>query len=335
MMKITITVGIITYNRIGYLPDSVNSVLQQQSEASLEVIIVDDGSTDLTKDYLESLIDPRVRVISHKSNQGRPQARNTVIENMRGDFLLWLDDDDILTTNAIASSLECLKTNRDADIVYGKIWICDKDMNTVGRYAYKIDSFFVLHNFLFANAVPNIGTIISKDVFEKVGNYDLSFPRGQDYDFWVRAALQECRFYHNDNYVAFYRQRTQTYSYDRENIRVVKNLLRQTSLPNIFLMYDWELEPTQSKSYSLMTLAAIFYKYNDIKTAISYNLQSLNIYPNEMNNALMRILYEAEGNWEKAKGFPKVDPYIQDISLQQALSLDRHELEIKLRGGLC
>ena len=334
-MNPLVTIGIITYNRPDCLPDAVNSALEQDVETAFEVLIVNDGSGQKTKYYLESISDPRVKVVSSHTNQGIPKARNLVIEHMNGDFLIWLDDDDCLTSDAISSNLNCLKQHNNADVIYGNIYICNELMNPIGNYNYRMDEHFVLHNFIFACAVPNLGTMIRKKLFDRVGNYNLNFPRGQDYDFWVNAALRKCKFYHNDNYIAFYRQRSQKYSYDKENIKIVNNILCQASLKEIFPMYNWEKELAKSQSYSLTTLAMIFYKYKDIKTAISYNLKSIKIFPNEINKALMRILYEADENWKKAENFPKANPYIQDVSLKQALSIDRHELEVKLRRGLC
>ncbi|MBO6805981.1 glycosyltransferase family 2 protein [Thalassospira sp.] len=90
-----VTVIIPAYNRESLLPRTVNSVLSQDF-SDFELLIVDDGSEDLTADVAEQFasIDPRVRVIRHCRNRGEAAARNTGLENSRGRFIAFLDSDD-------------------------------------------------------------------------------------------------------------------------------------------------------------------------------------------------------------------------------------------------
>lgn len=90
-----ITIYIPTKNRVDLLTAAVESVLAQ-THRELEVIVVDDGSTDATPSYLAAAAarDPRVRYLRHEQSQGGPTARNAAIREARGDFVTGLDDDD-------------------------------------------------------------------------------------------------------------------------------------------------------------------------------------------------------------------------------------------------
>ncbi|MGC8603005.1 MAG: glycosyltransferase family 2 protein, partial [Desulfomonilaceae bacterium] len=90
-----VSVIIPTYNRAHLIERAVNSVLEQTYD-KLEIIVVDDGSTDNTGNVLSQLQDgdSRVRYIRHETNKGSQSARNTGIRNARGDYVAFLDSDD-------------------------------------------------------------------------------------------------------------------------------------------------------------------------------------------------------------------------------------------------
>ena len=115
----TISIVIPSYNQSEYLEDAIESAYNQ-TVASLEIIVVDDGSTDDSLDIANRYmfrefpgIESPVRVIS-QVNKGLPSARNTGIMNARGDYILFLDADDMLAENAIARiTQEIYRTNAD------------------------------------------------------------------------------------------------------------------------------------------------------------------------------------------------------------------------------
>ena len=88
-----VSVIIPTYNRAGLLPRAVNSVLSQTYD-DYEIIIVDDCSTDNTRDVIAAFTDPRVLSIRHQTNRRQSASINTGISNARGEYIAFLDDDD-------------------------------------------------------------------------------------------------------------------------------------------------------------------------------------------------------------------------------------------------
>lgn len=108
-----ITIGIPSYNQQEYLPDAIDSALVQT--VPCEIIVCDDGSTDNSLEIARRYGD-KIKVIS-QVNKGLASARNTIIMNMTGEFLLPLDADDILQSNAIEKIQEIIDKDPRADIV--------------------------------------------------------------------------------------------------------------------------------------------------------------------------------------------------------------------------
>jgi glycosyltransferase involved in cell wall biosynthesis len=106
-----VTVGIATYNGAEYLESSLNSVLRS-TYSNIELLIVDDGSTDNSVAIAKRVDDPRVRIISKESNSGLVGTRQQIMEESRGTYLAWLDQDDIAYPNRIASQVAVLERNQ-------------------------------------------------------------------------------------------------------------------------------------------------------------------------------------------------------------------------------
>lgn len=118
-MKPLITLATPTYNRAAFLGKTINSGLAQRYP-NFEYVIVDDGSTDDTESVVLEFNDPRIRYF-RKEHSGAPLTRNRCVQEARGDFLLWLDSDDVLYPRVITHYAELLNCFPDVDILYGEI----------------------------------------------------------------------------------------------------------------------------------------------------------------------------------------------------------------------
>lgn len=105
MAEVTVSMNI--YNGMPYLPEAVASI-RQQTLQDIEIILVNDGSTDGSREYLESLTDPRIRVF-HQENSGTAVASNLAIENCRTPFIARMDADDVSLPNRIEVQLDFMK----------------------------------------------------------------------------------------------------------------------------------------------------------------------------------------------------------------------------------
>lgn len=126
-------VSIITpaYNAARYLPQAVASVIEQSFQ-DWELIIINDGSTDATRDYLDTLTDPRIRVI-HQENGGVSRARNAGLECARGAFVTFMDADDALPRESLAVRVRYLDAHPEVTVVDGRITIKDAALATTLR----------------------------------------------------------------------------------------------------------------------------------------------------------------------------------------------------------
>jgi len=116
-MKVSVIIP--TYNRPGYLAQAVHSVLQQ-THAVHEIIIVDDGSSIIHCPKIEDLkqLDGRIRMFHLPANKGVSAARNYGLEKSEGDYILFLDDDDLLFPHMVESNLQIFAVDRVVDVVF-------------------------------------------------------------------------------------------------------------------------------------------------------------------------------------------------------------------------
>jgi len=119
-----VSVLIPAHNREAYIAQSVASALAQ-TVADLEVIVVDDGSSDATPDILARIADPRLRVIRHETNHGIPAGRNSALEAARGRFIAWLDSDDIARPRRLEIQLRALAARPELAFVGACAVECD------------------------------------------------------------------------------------------------------------------------------------------------------------------------------------------------------------------
>jgi hypothetical protein len=114
-----ISVIIPTYNRRSALERAVASCFEENDAVSVEVVVVDDGSTDETQAWVESLADTRIRY-RRQENQGAPVARNRGLEIANGEYVKFLDDDDWLLPGVLECEVNCLRTS-GAHVSYGGV----------------------------------------------------------------------------------------------------------------------------------------------------------------------------------------------------------------------
>jgi glycosyltransferase involved in cell wall biosynthesis len=120
-----VSVIIPTYNRRSFLQEAVASCFEENEGIDVEVVIVDDGSTDGTRDWLKNLEDPRIRPVFQK-HQGPQQARNAGLRAAEGETIKFLDSDDYLYSGTLSAQWNALEQS-GADLCYGPIDIVDKD----------------------------------------------------------------------------------------------------------------------------------------------------------------------------------------------------------------
>lgn len=183
-----VSVVIPTYNRAPVLSRAIDSVLTQ-THRDLELIVVDDGSTDETDMVLESYEDDRLCVLETRENSGANAARNKGIQHASGKFISFLDSDDEYTLTHLE---EVLSKFRESPSQVGGVYTSYRKLdNGVVVDSIHAQERVTLDDIRHSNPVGSFSaTTFSSEVFDVVGLLDETLPAVQDYEFYLRT-LQE------------------------------------------------------------------------------------------------------------------------------------------------
>ena len=184
MDRSLVSVIVTTYNRERNIKKCIESVINQ-SYKNLEIIIIDDCSTDGTFEFLCSLNDRRIRVEKNSVNKGSNASRNIGLKLARGTYIAFLDDDDEWYPNKISEQINVIH-RRNAGLVY-----CGHDVFVRGKFFNTIKPVFrgdVQQQLLKYNIIGSPTPLMNRDAVIKVGGYDESLFSCQDWDLWIRMA---------------------------------------------------------------------------------------------------------------------------------------------------
>jgi glycosyltransferase involved in cell wall biosynthesis len=214
------------YNVERYLADAAHSALRQ-SFADLELIIVNDGSTDRTGRIAADVqgADPaRVRVIS-RANGGLAAARNSALRAARGAFFALLDSDDLWEPEFLARQMAVFDAHPGVDLVTGNGRFLGSRLHGAAvRPSPDPRPPISLTTIIDDEQAVFVMTVFRRRVYETIGGFDESLRTNEDFDYWVRAALAGFRFARNAEPLAWYRRRDDSLSADA--VRMLSGALR-------------------------------------------------------------------------------------------------------------
>ena len=210
-----VSVIIPTYNSVAHIRQTIDAVLAQ-THPHVELIVVDDGSTDNTRAVLAEYGE-KLRLVV-QSNQGVCRARNAGLALARGEFICFLDHDDVWYPEMIALQLKAFGVDADVGCVYANYthWYSD----AVGQYAdpgelrarcpmdSELDasmSGWIYHLLLIDCHVQTSAAMIRSEVFRQCGAFDESLPYSEDWDLWLRIS-RKFQFRKLKNISVLYRQ---------------------------------------------------------------------------------------------------------------------------------
>lgn len=184
-----ISVIIPAYNASATVLETIHSV-QIQTFSDFEIVVVDDGSTDNTLAILQSINDERLRIISSK-NGGVASARNLGISQAVGDFISFLDADDLWTPQKLELQLDALLKNPSASVAYSFTESIDEYGTLLGRGSrYPIEgnvyAKLLLSNFLYSGSNP----LVRKTAIDAIGGFDRAYAPCEDWNFYLRLAAR-------------------------------------------------------------------------------------------------------------------------------------------------
>ena len=192
-----VTVIIPSYNCEAYIAETIDSILNQTFK-DLELIVVDDGSTDRTCEIVESYGDP-VRLI-RQSNARVCAARNRGIREAKGEFICLMDHDDYWYPEKLARQLQEFERHPEAGAVFSTFirWYRDESGNFPAPESYDRLSVpddtdpeftgWIYHQFLLDCWMLTSSAMFRKEVFEKCGMFDEALPYSEDWELWIRMS---------------------------------------------------------------------------------------------------------------------------------------------------
>lgn len=176
------------YNCEDYIKETVESVLAQTYK-DIEIIVVDDGSTDRTGEILKDF-GSKVEYIRQSKNTGPSAARNKGIERARGKYIAFLDHDDVWTPNKIEEQIKLLESNKDLALAYSNCYNVNQSDLAIGTLfdIARPHRGFVFENLLLDNFIPTSSVVVRKEILNEVGGFNERFLISQDFDLYLRIA---------------------------------------------------------------------------------------------------------------------------------------------------
>lgn len=183
-----ISIIIPTFNREAYLREAVQSVLVQTYDR-WELLVVDDGSTDGTRAYLDTLTDQRIRFVSRRHCGNAAKVRNVAIGTVFGSHIAFLDSDDLWEPEKLAFQIADLNAHPACRWGYTGFVYVDQRGQEI-----ELPSQPATHGWIFEEVlrrrvpIPATSAVVQRQLFETVGGFDESLRVGEDLDLWIKLA---------------------------------------------------------------------------------------------------------------------------------------------------
>jgi glycosyltransferase involved in cell wall biosynthesis len=176
------------FNAQAYVRQAIDSVLAQ-TYGHLELIVINDGSTDSTADIVASIADPRLRLFSNSENAGLAATRNRALGLAQGSFIAWLDSDDMSHPQRLARQVSCLQGNPS-------LGVCGAWVHTIGagqgeKWRFPTRPANAHARMIFDNPVATSAVTMRRaclDVISRPEVFDATMAPAEDYDLWERLA---------------------------------------------------------------------------------------------------------------------------------------------------
>lgn len=306
-MSIKISVIIPTYNRAHFLCETVKSVFAQSFE-DYEIIVVDDGSTDETREAIKVFSDkPNFRYY-FQENKGRSTARNLGTEKAFGEYLMFLDSDDTLEPQALETLYDVARKYTESEVVGGRYrWF--EDQGKVYDLGYQWLEREAFSEYLFVEKIRQFflcqgSYIIRKELVQRIGGFPVSLEAGEDIQFFcsycdaakisvISDVIVNVRRHHGN---------TSKEDTDRSIIEVSQQMFERTQA-NLFRHSDEML--LNEKIEWQFKIADYFYGLGDNSNAFRHYLMAVKIKPSLIFNLkvlkLILLTVVPGGIKEKAK----------------------------------
>ncbi len=273
-----VSVIIPAYNAMDFLPETLSTVLGQ-TYTDFEVVVVNDGSTDNIENWIVQISDPRVKLVS-QTNLGLAAARNTGIRESQGEYLAFMDADDLWDSTKLIKQLRVFDNHPEVGLVYTWVVYVDEQGNSTGKLVNHYVEGDVWRELTICNLVE-CGSVamVRSQCFDKCGLFDSNLGSFvEDWDMWLRIA----KFYHFGlikEPLVSYRQVSTSVSRNWESMAISYQMV----IEKAFSGATWQDLPLRNRSYGTANLVlawkALQSQVRDYEIARYYSLQALRHYP--------------------------------------------------------
>lgn len=199
-----VSVVVANYNMGRYVVEAVESILAQTYPVH-EVNVVDDGSTDNSRDVLRRYQDHPVVRVFLQPNGGQAKAKNKGIREATGEFIAFLDADDLWIPEKLERQLPYFDSDPELGVVHTNFVLIRPDGTPIGTPKRTYHDGWIADRLIIDNFVNGMASVVRRECFEKVGLFDESIPMGIDYDLWLRIS-PHYKFLFVDEKAYLYRQ---------------------------------------------------------------------------------------------------------------------------------
>ena len=271
-----VSIVIPAYNQAHYLSRAIQSALEQ-THRDLEVIVVDDGSSDETAAVAHSFADPRLRYI-YQANRGLSAARNTGLRHAGGEFVSFLDSDDQFRPRKIELLLAELKRHPEAGLAAGQAIPVDPDGQPIGQIFAKelpVES----AQWLLGNPLHVGSVLVRREWQEQVGFFDETLRSYEDWDLWLRLALAGCPMRWVAQPVSLYRFHPAQMTRDGQQMTAATFAVLDKAFADPALPESWRRLHDQAYSNAHLRAAAQGYRVGNFKHAQASLAQAVQLNP--------------------------------------------------------
>lgn len=188
--QLMISVVVPAYNRANFLCGCI-APLMELPQGAIEVLVVDDCSTDDTPQLCAALVqkygEDRLRYCRLERNQGAPAARNYGLTKARGEFVMFVDSDDVPVVCGIRRLLDKLRTSDDLDYAYGEVVITDAELRVTPGYSPVGSEWDGSCGELAGYHWHTMGALYRRNFLQKVGDWNCDLAGSQDWEFQARV----------------------------------------------------------------------------------------------------------------------------------------------------
>lgn len=204
--NVKVSVVIPLFNAEKFVKSTLECILNQTYKG-IEVIVIDDGSTDSSLSIVEKFRDNRLKILKNKKNQGIAYTRNRAISVASGEYIALMDDDDLAPKDRIEKEVKFMEQHSDVDIVLGHMLEIDEKDEVSSHVMYSfLNPLYLKARQLLGNCIPNGSTLIRKCFLDsKEITYRDNMYGAEDYRFWVECLVNGANFGIIDDVLLYHR----------------------------------------------------------------------------------------------------------------------------------